>query len=63
MTAAPTSGFSAFALEPFPELKMGDDLAGTIASVLTRTGLELKDGDVVVAASMWFPMRRSGTSI
>lgn len=51
MTAAPTSGFSAFALEPFPELQMGDDLAGTIASVLTRTGAELQDGDVVVVAS------------
>lgn len=51
MTAAPTSGFSAFALEPFPELQPGDDLAGTITDVLTRTGTELKDGDVVVVAS------------
>jgi len=51
MTAAPTSGFSAFALEPFPELQPGDDLAGSITDVLTRTGTDLKDGDVVVVAS------------
>jgi coenzyme F420-0:L-glutamate ligase/coenzyme F420-1:gamma-L-glutamate ligase len=51
MTAAPTSGFSAFALEPFPELQPGDDLAGTITDVLTATGTELCEGDVVVVAS------------
>jgi len=51
MTAAPTSGFSAYALEPFPELQPGDDLAGTITDVLTRTGAELRDGDIVVVAS------------
>lgn len=51
MTAAPTSGFSAFALEPFPELQPGDDLAGIITDVLARTGAELRDGDVVVVAS------------
>lgn len=51
MTAAPTSGFSAFALEPFPELQPGDDLAGTITDVLTHTGTELRDGDIVVVAS------------
>ncbi len=51
MTASPTSGFSAFALEPFPELQPGDDLAGTITDVLTRTGTELRDGDIVVVAS------------
>ncbi|CAK7281314.1 coenzyme F420-0:L-glutamate ligase [Streptomyces sp. RM1] len=51
MTAAPTSGFSAFALEPFPELQPGDDLAGTITGVLRRTGTELRDGDIVVVAS------------
>ncbi|UCM88462.1 coenzyme F420-0:L-glutamate ligase [Streptomyces marincola] len=48
---APTSGFSAFSLEPFPELQPGDDLAGAITDVLTRTGTELEDGDVVVVAS------------
>lgn len=51
MTAAPTSGFSAFALEPFPELQMGDDLAGAITDVLTRTKTALQDGDIVVVAS------------
>ncbi|APU16530.1 MULTISPECIES: coenzyme F420-0:L-glutamate ligase [Actinoalloteichus] len=51
MTAVPTSGFSAFGLEPFPELQPGDDLAGTISDVLTRTGTELRDGDIVVVAS------------
>ncbi|MFI1834645.1 coenzyme F420-0:L-glutamate ligase [Streptomyces olivaceoviridis] len=51
MTAAPTSGFSAFALEPFPELQPGDDLAGTITGVLNRTGTKLRDGDIIVVAS------------
>ncbi|MFJ6661291.1 coenzyme F420-0:L-glutamate ligase [Streptomyces sp. NPDC091377] len=51
MTAAPTSGFSAFALEPFPELQPGDDLAGTITDVLSRTDTGLRDGDIVVVAS------------
>lgn len=51
MTVAPTSGYSAFALEPFPSLQLGDDLVGAITDVLTRTGTELQDGDVVVVAS------------
>lgn len=51
MTAASTSYFSAFALEPFPELKPGDDLAGTITDVINRTSTELQDGDIVVVAS------------
>ncbi|MFD5728962.1 coenzyme F420-0:L-glutamate ligase [Streptomyces sp. NPDC058368] len=53
MTAAPprTSGFSAFSLEPFPELQPGDDLATAISEALTRTSTELLDGDVVVVAS------------
>jgi coenzyme F420-0:L-glutamate ligase/coenzyme F420-1:gamma-L-glutamate ligase len=52
MTAASTSGFSAFALEPFPELQPGEDLAGTITTgVLTCTGTDLRDGDIVVVAS------------
>ncbi|MEW2626304.1 coenzyme F420-0:L-glutamate ligase [Streptomyces sp. NPDC048106] len=46
-----TSGFSAFALEPFPEVHPGDDLSGAISDVLARTGTELRDGDVVVVAS------------
>lgn len=55
MTASPTSGFSAFALEPFPELHPGDDLAGTITDVITRTSTELHHGDIVVVASKVFP--------
>ncbi|WP_018586223.1 coenzyme F420-0:L-glutamate ligase [Salinispora arenicola] len=51
MTAVPTSAFSAFALEPFPELQPGADLAGAITGVLASTGTELQDGDVVVVAS------------
>jgi len=47
----PTSSFSAFALEPFPELQPGDDLAGAIVHVLTRTGTALQTGDIVVVAS------------
>lgn len=50
-TPAPTSAFSAFALEPFPELQPGDDLAAAINHVLTRTGTALQDGDLVVVAS------------
>ncbi|HEY1621711.1 MAG TPA: coenzyme F420-0:L-glutamate ligase [Streptosporangiaceae bacterium] len=51
MTAAPTSRFSAFAVEPFPEIQPGDDLAGAITGVLSRTGTGLRDGDIIVAAS------------
>ncbi|WP_330315086.1 coenzyme F420-0:L-glutamate ligase [Streptomyces sp. NBC_00523] len=53
MTTAPppTSAFSSFSLEPFPELQPGDDLAGAISEVLASTGTELLDGDVVVVAS------------
>ncbi|WP_280316630.1 coenzyme F420-0:L-glutamate ligase [Nocardia wallacei] len=51
MTAAPTSGFTALALEPFPEIRPGDNLAGAITDVLTHTGTELADGDIVVVAS------------
>jgi coenzyme F420-0:L-glutamate ligase / coenzyme F420-1:gamma-L-glutamate ligase len=38
-------------LEPFPEVRPGDDLANSITDVLTRTGTQLKDGDIVVVAS------------
>nr|BFF04654.1 hypothetical protein GCM10020241_63290 [Streptoalloteichus tenebrarius] len=47
----PTSGFSAFALQPFPELQIGDDLPDAITDVLARTGTALRDGDIVVVAS------------
>ncbi|WP_433358913.1 coenzyme F420-0:L-glutamate ligase [Streptosporangium sp. CA-115845] len=51
MTTASTSGFSAFALEPFPDFQVGDDLVGTITGVLARTNTKLRDGDIVVVAS------------
>ncbi|MFI8281385.1 coenzyme F420-0:L-glutamate ligase [Streptomyces sp. NPDC085929] len=51
MTTACTSGFSAFALEPFGELRPGDDLSYAIADVLTRTRTTLHGGDIVVVAS------------
>ncbi|GIH67843.1 coenzyme F420-0:L-glutamate ligase [Sphaerimonospora thailandensis] len=51
MIITPTSGFSAFALEPFPEIQPGDDLTAAITGVLTRTGSELRNGDIVVVAS------------
>ncbi|WP_280258090.1 coenzyme F420-0:L-glutamate ligase [Nocardia wallacei] len=51
MTAAPTSGFTAFALEPFPEIRPGDNLATAITDVLAHTGTELADGDIIVVAS------------
>ncbi|MFG2404300.1 coenzyme F420-0:L-glutamate ligase [Streptomyces brevispora] len=50
-TAPATSNFCVFALEPFPELQPGDDLAGIITDALSRTGTELQDGDVVAVAS------------
>ncbi|MFD7580959.1 coenzyme F420-0:L-glutamate ligase [Kitasatospora sp. NPDC059817] len=49
MTA--TSGFSAFALEPFPDVEMGDDLAGAILGAADASGAELRDGDIMVVAS------------
>lgn len=48
---APTSRFTAFALEPFPNIKPGDDLARAITDTSVRTGNELRDGDIVVIAS------------
>ncbi|WP_330240255.1 coenzyme F420-0:L-glutamate ligase [Streptomyces sp. NBC_00525] len=47
----PTSGFSAFALAPFPRIQPGDDLVGAMTEVLSRTGTPLLDGDIVVVAS------------
>lgn len=51
----PTSAFSAFALEPFPAVRPGDDLARTIMQVLAQTGSTLQDQDVIVVASKVFP--------
>jgi coenzyme F420-0:L-glutamate ligase/coenzyme F420-1:gamma-L-glutamate ligase len=38
-------------LTPFPKVRPGDDLAGVITDALTRTGVELEDGDILVVAS------------
>ncbi|MDQ1293602.1 MAG: coenzyme F420-0:L-glutamate ligase / coenzyme F420:gamma-L-glutamate ligase [Actinomycetota bacterium] len=51
MSTAPTSSFWAFAVEPFPQVAPGDDLAATIADALSDNGLALIDGDVLVIAS------------
>lgn len=48
---APTSAFSCFTLEPFPEVRPGDDLAAAIAAVLKAGESALRDGDIVVAVS------------
>lgn len=46
-----TSRYSAFALEPFPAVTPGDDLAAVILGTARATGTALADGDVVVVAS------------
>ncbi|SEG94866.1 coenzyme F420-0:L-glutamate ligase / coenzyme F420-1:gamma-L-glutamate ligase [Actinacidiphila yanglinensis] len=46
-----TSALSAFAAEPFPTIRPGDDLAATITTTLTGQGSALCDGDIVVIAS------------
>jgi coenzyme F420-0:L-glutamate ligase/coenzyme F420-1:gamma-L-glutamate ligase len=51
MNASPTTNFSVFAVEPFPEVRPGDDLARVIVEVLDRWAVELLDGDIVVVAS------------
>ncbi len=40
----------AWAPEPFPEIRPGDDLAGAIITVLRGAGLALRRGDIVVVA-------------
>lgn len=47
----PISSFTAFAIEPFPEVVPGDDLAALIATALAGHDTALLDGDVVVVAS------------
>jgi coenzyme F420-0:L-glutamate ligase/coenzyme F420-1:gamma-L-glutamate ligase len=47
-------GFAAYALEGFPMVEAGDDIARTILETCERNGFELKDGDVVVAAQKIF---------
>ena len=45
---APTAAFTAFALQPFPTIAEGDDLAQAIGSAAQG---QLADGDIVVIAS------------
>jgi coenzyme F420-0:L-glutamate ligase / coenzyme F420-1:gamma-L-glutamate ligase len=40
----------AWAPEPFPEIRPGDDLAGAIVAALGGAGLALEEGDVIVVA-------------
>jgi len=47
----PTSGFRAFALEPFPEIRQGASVTQAITDVLAEMGEDLRDGDIVVVAS------------
>ncbi len=46
--------FTAIALEGFPLVEPDDDLAETIVQTAMRNGLELEDGDVIVAAQKIF---------
>ncbi|WP_327359603.1 coenzyme F420-0:L-glutamate ligase [Streptomyces sp. NBC_01304] len=46
-----TNGFSAFALEPFPTIEAGSDIAAAITTVLNEQDLVLEDGDILVVAS------------
>ncbi|GAB2717963.1 coenzyme F420-0:L-glutamate ligase [Kitasatospora kifunensis] len=46
-----TSSLSGFALEPFPTVTEGDDLAGLITAALREQHIELQHGDILVVAS------------
>jgi coenzyme F420-0:L-glutamate ligase/coenzyme F420-1:gamma-L-glutamate ligase len=46
--------FAALALEDFPLIKTGDDIAKMIVNVASKNGLELEDGDVMVVAQKIF---------
>jgi coenzyme F420-0:L-glutamate ligase/coenzyme F420-1:gamma-L-glutamate ligase len=46
--------FTVFALEGFPLIGFGDDLARIIVETARKDGLELEDGDVIVAAQKIF---------
>lgn len=46
--------FTVFALEGFPLIGFGDDLARIIVGTAKKDGLELEDGDVIVAAQKIF---------
>jgi len=46
--------FSAFALDNFPLIKSGDDVAEIIVETARKNGLEIEDGDVIVIAQKIF---------
>lgn len=46
--------FTAFALEDFPLIKPGDDLAKMIVETAEENGLKLEDGDVIAVAQKVF---------
>jgi len=46
--------FTAIALENFPLVKAGDDIAKTIVDVASKNGLRLEEGDVIVVAQKIF---------
>ncbi|WP_103529557.1 coenzyme F420-0:L-glutamate ligase [Streptomyces sp. SM12] len=46
-----TTSFSAVGVEPFPDVRRGDNLAVAITEALAATGTALADGDVLVIAS------------
>lgn len=43
-------GFTAIALEGFPLIKSGDDIAKIIVEIAEKDGLKLEDGDIIVVA-------------
>ena len=46
--------FSAFALDNFPLIKSGDDVAEIIVETARKNGLEIEDGDVIAIAQKIF---------
>jgi len=46
--------FAAFALEDFPLIKSGDDIARVIVRTAWKNGLEIEDGDVIAVAQKIF---------
>jgi coenzyme F420-0:L-glutamate ligase/coenzyme F420-1:gamma-L-glutamate ligase len=46
--------FTALALENFPLIESGDNIAETIVEISKRNGLKIEDGDIIVAAQKIF---------
>ena len=46
--------FTAFALDKFPLIKSGDNVAEIIVEIAGKNGLKIEDGDVVVVAQKIF---------